>query len=110
MAKLPALILLLLVYGGLGLLGFALLAVGARTARRRASVIAIALAGGAMILLQTVLLYFLSDISRGWGGDSFGGIPVLFGIAGVAAVSWFLRAKLPGAAPPAPGDPQSGAQ
>jgi len=94
MSKIPALILLLTVYGGLGGLGFALLWIGAYKAARRGAVIAVALVSAVLISVQTLLLYFLSDISRGWGGNSFAPIPALVAMSGVVSILWFLRAKL----------------
>jgi hypothetical protein len=94
MTKVPELILLLMLYGGLGVAGLLVLLIGARAARQRGPILAVAGLAGALILTQALLLYVLSDMSSGWGGDSFGAIPALVGITGAAVLAWFLYAKL----------------
>lgn len=87
--------LLVSLYGGLGALGLLVLVAGLFLARRRASIVAVALVGGALLLVQFLVLYFLSDVGRGWSSEGFGALPAVVGAAGAIAVIGFLSYKLP---------------
>jgi hypothetical protein len=83
------------------------LLVGFFAAQRRASVIAFAVAGAVFVVLHAVLLFFLSDMGKAWGGNgdriliAGGGIIML---CGALAVPVFISCKLPKAREAGPPD------
>lgn len=84
--------------------GVWLLALGAGFARRRWSVIAVAIAAGLLFLAEAVLLALIAWSSDsfgnpGRGGDFWGGL-VVSAVLSVLAVWGFLAMKLPRRAPP----------
>jgi hypothetical protein len=94
MEKLPDLIMLLMLYGGIGGIGLGILLISTHTIQRRWAIFTIAIISGILFSVQTLLLYFFSEINRGWGGDSFGIIPWLMGTIGATAIVVFLIIKL----------------
>jgi len=96
---LSKLALLIALYGGPGLVALLIVLGGAIAAQRKSSVIAIASIAGICVLLQAVLLFFLSDMGRAWSGgggkDSIlvtgGGVIALLA---ALAIPLFVRRKL----------------
>jgi hypothetical protein len=109
MSDLSKLGLLVGLYGGLGILALLILLGGAFAAQRKSSVIAIASIAGICVFLHAVLLYFVSDMGRGWsGGGGEGSVLVMGGgaiaLLGALAIPYFLSRKLAGAGSVGPAD------
>jgi len=91
------LILLIALYSGGAVLAWLILAIGWRAARGRGAVIAFATAAAICLALQAIVLWALSDMGRGWGGNAIdpplaiGGIATL---AGAFALFAFVTRKL----------------
>lgn len=101
--NLDKLILLATLYSGGALLALVIIAIGWRAAHRKGAVIAVALAAGICLVLQAIVLWALSDIGGGWGGDrvdlptAVGGLATIIGFAALAFfVPLKLREPLPG--------------
>lgn len=95
-------LLLATLYSGGALLALAILAIGWRAAHRKGAVIAVAVAAGICLVLQAIVLWALSDMGGGWGGDrvdlptAVGGLATIIGFAALASfVPLKLRERSP---------------
>ena len=85
--NLDKLILLVSLYSGGAILALLILAVGWRAAKGRGAVIAFAIAAAICLTLQAIVLWAISDMGRGWGGDA---IDAPTAIGGSATLAGFL--------------------
>ena len=85
--NLDKLILLVLLYSGGALLALLILTVGWRAAKGRGAVIAFAIAAAICLVLQSIVLWALSDMGSGWGGNA---IDPPTAIGGIATLAGFL--------------------
>ena len=79
---------------GLGLLGIATLYWTVRYSRRIWQVIFFGLCGTALLAAQCLLIKFLSDMGRAFGGDDTSGVVMICILFSVMAVAAFLVAAL----------------
>lgn len=99
MSELTKSLLLVSLYGGPGLLALFIILIGTLQAQRKSSVIALSIVAGVCVLLNAVLLYFLSDLTGAWsGGNSTDDILIVGGaglmLLGAAAIPLFVSRKL----------------
>ena len=88
------LFIFIMIHGGTGALGLALLAFGFVVAKSRAGAIFVAIVAGVFIAMQVFLYWFLSDMARTWSGRGFPWLVWSSGAAGVAALAAYVFWKL----------------
>lgn len=83
-------------YSGGALLALVILAIGWHAAQRRGPVIAFASVAALCVALQAIVLFFLSDIGRGWSGNT-SDPPIVIGavvtLLGFFAIPVFVALK-----------------
>lgn len=89
-------LLLATLYSGGALLALLILAIGWRVASGRGATVAFSIAAALCLVLQAVVLWGLSDMGRGWGGDAID-LPIAVGaavtLAGLLALPAFVVRK-----------------